>query len=76
VTSQGHGYQQMAPLLQKGLPTSFRFQVVAGDGRLEEQMLREYRLFAQDITRIAPISSVLKLEPILLGLPVLSQPST
>ena len=66
----------MAPLLQKGLPTSFLFQVVACDRCLEEQVLREYRLFAQDITRIAPISSILKLEPILLGLPVLNQPST
>ncbi len=70
--SQGYGYQQMALLLQKGLPTCFSFQIVASDRRVEVQVLREYRLLAQDVIRIAPFSSFLKLETRLLGLPVLN----
>jgi hypothetical protein len=64
----------MAPLLQEGLPTSFSFQIVARSWGMEKQVLREYRLLAHDVIRVAPISSFLELESRLLGLPVLSKP--
>ncbi|EJM20987.1 hypothetical protein PMI22_02341 [Pseudomonas sp. GM21] len=41
---------------------------------MEKQVLREYRLLAHDVIRVAPISSFLELESRLLGLPVLYKP--
>ena len=41
---------------------------------MKKQVLREYRLLAHDVIRVAPISSFLELEARLLGLPVLNKP--